>query len=117
VTGNALHELGLTEAAARIRDRRLSPVEYLRAFRDRAAALEPRLNAFIRPLWDAAEQQARAAEKDIAKNGPRSPLHGLPVGLKDIIDLAGHPTTCHSKILLDNVKREDAVVVARLRAA
>lgn len=113
----APHELTLTEAAALIRGRRLSPVEYLRAFRDRAAALEPRLNAFVRPLWDEAEAAARAAEAEIARSGPRSPLHGLPVGLKDIIDLAGHPTTCHSRILLDNLKREDAAVVARLRAA
>ncbi|MBW8271012.1 amidase [Caldovatus aquaticus] len=113
----APHELTLTEAAALIRGRRLSPVEYLRAFRDRAAALEPRLNAFVRPLWDEAEAAARAAEAAIARDGPRSPLHGLPVGLKDIIDLAGHPTTCHSRILLGNVKREDAAVVARLRAA
>jgi aspartyl-tRNA(Asn)/glutamyl-tRNA(Gln) amidotransferase subunit A len=115
--GAGLHELTLTEAAARIRDRRLSPVEYLRALRDRAAALEPRLHAFVRPLWDEAEAEAREAEAEIARNGgPRSPLHGLPVGLKDIIDLAGHPTTCHSKILLETMKREDAAVVARLRA-
>ena len=112
-----LHELTLTEAAALVRDKRLSPVEYLRALRARAAALEPKLNAFIRPLWDEAEAAAREAEAEIARSGPRSPLHGLPVGLKDIIDLAGHPTTCHSKILLDNVKQEDAAVVARLRAA
>ncbi|MBX6374965.1 MAG: amidase [Acetobacteraceae bacterium] len=114
---SGLHELTLTEAAALVRDKRLSPVEYLRALRARAAALEPKLNAFIRPLWDEAEAAAREAEAEIARSGPRSPLHGLPVGLKDIIDLAGHPTTCHSKILLDNVKQEDAAVVARLRAA
>jgi aspartyl-tRNA(Asn)/glutamyl-tRNA(Gln) amidotransferase subunit A len=113
----APHDITLTEAATLIRAKQLSPVEVLHAFRDRAAALEPRLNAFVRPLWDEAEAEARRAEAEIARAGPRSPLHGLPVGLKDIIDLAGHPTTCHSKILLDNVKREDAAVVARLRAA
>ena len=48
---------------------------------------------------------------------PRGPLHGVPVGIKDIIDVAGLPTTCHSKILIDNVASADAVCVARLRGA
>ncbi len=110
-------ELSLTEASAAIARKRLSPVEYLDAFRARSAALEPKLDACILELWDQARADAKKAERDIAKHGPRSPLHGLPIGLKDIIDLAGTPTTCHSKILLDNVKQQDAAVVARLRAA
>src|SRR4051812_50031069 len=61
--------------------------------------------------------EAHAAEAEIATLGPRTPLHGIPVGLKDIIDLAGHPTTCHSKLRIDRVATEDAVVTARLRAA
>jgi aspartyl-tRNA(Asn)/glutamyl-tRNA(Gln) amidotransferase subunit A len=44
-------------------------------------------------------------------------LHGVPVGIKDIIDVAGLPTTCHSKILIDNVASADAVRVSRLRGA
>src|SRR5919205_1025315 len=48
---------------------------------------------------------------------PRGPLHGVPVGIKDIIDVAGLPTTCHSKILIDNIAVADAVCVARLRGA
>lgn len=113
----APHALSLTDAAAAIRDRRLSPVELLADCRARFAAVEPRLNAFVRPLWDEAADAARTAEAEIAAGGPRSPLHGIPVGLKDIIDLAGHPTTCHSRLLLDNRKSADAVVTARLRAA
>lgn len=113
----APHELTLAEASAAIARRRLSPVEYLDALRARFEALEPRLNTTILPLWDAAREEARKAARRIARSGPRSPLDGLPVGLKDIIDLAGHPTTCHSRHLLGNVKREDAAVVARLRAA
>jgi aspartyl-tRNA(Asn)/glutamyl-tRNA(Gln) amidotransferase subunit A len=113
----APHEMTLAEASAAIAKRRLSPVEYLDALRARHDALEPRLNTTIRPLWDDARDQARKAERRIARSGPRSPMDGLPVGLKDIIDLAGHPTTCHSRHLLDNMKAEDAAVVARLRAA
>jgi aspartyl-tRNA(Asn)/glutamyl-tRNA(Gln) amidotransferase subunit A len=113
----APHEWTLAEASAAIARRRLSPVEYLDALRARFEALEPRLNTTILPLWDAAREEAGRAQRRIARAGPRTPLDGLPVGLKDIIDLAGHPTTCHSRLLLENVKRRDAAVVARLRAA
>ncbi|MCX8132716.1 MAG: amidase [Roseococcus sp.] len=111
------HTLSLAEAAALIAARRLSPVELLEDCLRRIAALDSRLNAFVRVTVEEAEAAARAAEAEIARNGPRSPLHGIPVGLKDIIDLAGHPTTCHSKLRLDHVAAEDAAVVARLRAA
>ena len=60
---------------------------------------------------------ARAAEGEIAAGRVRGPLHGVPVGIKDIIDVAGLPTTCHSKILVDNVAASDAVVTAKLRQA
>lgn len=112
-----LHELTLAEASAAVARRRLSPVEYLDALRARFDAVEPRLNTTVRPLWDEARDQAKKAERRIARSGPRSAIDGLPVGLKDIIDLAGHPTTCHSRHLLDNMKQADAAVVARLRAA
>ena len=113
----APHTLSLAEAAALIAARRLSPVELLADCLARIEAVEPRLNAFIRLLAGEAMEQARAAEAEIARNGPRGPLHGIPVGLKDIIDLAGHPTTCHSKLQLDRVATEDAAVVQRLREA
>jgi aspartyl-tRNA(Asn)/glutamyl-tRNA(Gln) amidotransferase subunit A len=64
-----------------------------------------------------AEAAARAAEAEIAKQGPRSALHGIPVGLKDIIDLKGHPTTCHSRVRAGHVAAADAAVVALLREA
>jgi aspartyl-tRNA(Asn)/glutamyl-tRNA(Gln) amidotransferase subunit A len=113
----APHALTLAEASALIAAKRLSPVELLQDCLARIAAVEPRLNAFIRLLGEEALGEARAAEAEIAAQGPRSPLHGIPVGLKDIIDLAGHPTTCHSKLCLDRVAREDAAVTARLRTA
>lgn len=113
----APHLLPLAEAAALIAARRLSPVELLTDCLARIEALEPRLNTVIRLVADEAMAAARAAEAEIAASGPRSPLHGIPVGLKDIIDLAGHPTTCHSKLQLDRVASADAAVVARLREA
>src|SRR5690348_13033795 len=62
-------------------------------------------------------EAARAAEAEIVSGRRRGPLHGVPVGIKDIIDVAGLPTTCHSKILIDNIASADAVCVSRLRAA
>ncbi len=113
----APHTLPLAEAAALIAARRLSPVELLQSCLDRIAVAEPRLDAIIRLAAEEAMAEARAAEAEIARGGPRSPLHGIPVGLKDIIDLAGHPTTCHSKLQLDRIAAEDSHATARLRAA
>lgn len=110
-------DLSLAEASALIAARRLSPVELLEACLARIAARDSGLNAVIRPLNEEASESARALEAELARSGPRSPLHGIPVGLKDLIDLAGHPTTCHSKIRLDHRADSDAACVARLRAA
>ena len=114
---NAPHWLTATDAAQAFAARTLSPVELLRSLLVRIERLEPTLHAFIRLDADAAMDAARAAEREIAKGRVRGPLHGVPVGVKDIIDVAGLPTTCHSKILLDNVAKADAAVIARLRQA
>jgi len=113
----ALHWLTATDAARAIAARRLSPVELTEALLGRIEMLDPKLNVFIRLDAAAAMDAARAAEAEIAAGRPRGPLHGVPVGIKDIIDVAGLPTTCHSKILIDNVAAADAVCVARLRGA
>jgi aspartyl-tRNA(Asn)/glutamyl-tRNA(Gln) amidotransferase subunit A len=80
-------------------------------------ARNPDCGAFIRVDAEGALDAARHAEKDIMAGRSLGPLHGIPVGVKDNIDFAGVPTTCHSKILLDNVAREDAASVANLRGA
>jgi aspartyl-tRNA(Asn)/glutamyl-tRNA(Gln) amidotransferase subunit A len=112
-----LHWLTATEATRAFAARKLSPVELLQALLARIERLDPKLNAFICLDADAALDAARAAEAELAAGHIRGPLHGVPVGIKDIIDVAGLPTTCHSKILLDNIKTEDAAVVSRLRQA
>jgi aspartyl-tRNA(Asn)/glutamyl-tRNA(Gln) amidotransferase subunit A len=73
--------------------------------------------AFIRIDRDGALAAARHAEADIMSGRALGPLHGIPFGLKDNIDVAGQPTTCHSKILLDNVAHQDAPAIANMRAA
>ncbi len=112
-----LHWLSAAEASRAFAARKLSPVELLDALLQRIEALDPKLHAFIRLDADAARDAARAAEREIAAGRVRGPLHGVPIGVKDIIDVAGLPTTCHSKILLDNVAQHDAAVIARLRQA
>ncbi|MDB5378172.1 MAG: Asp-tRNA(Asn)/Glu-tRNA(Gln) amidotransferase GatCAB subunit [Rubritepida sp.] len=114
---SAPHQLSLAEASAQIAGRKLSPVELLEDCLARIAALDPKLNAFIRLTEEEARAGAQAAETEIMRSGPRSALHGIPVGIKDIIDLAGHPTTCHSRQRLDHMADRDAAVVALLRAA
>ncbi len=111
-----LHWMTAGETAQAIATRKLSPVELMKALLERIGRLDPRLNAFIRLDGDAAMDAARAAEAEVASGRLRGPLHGVPVGIKDIIDVAGLPTTCHSKVLIDNVATADAVCVSRLRA-
>ncbi|MEO8714811.1 MAG: amidase [Acetobacteraceae bacterium] len=113
----APHWLSATEAGWAIARREVSPVELTRALLARIERLDPLLHVFIRLDADAALDAARVAEAEIATGRTRGPLHGVPVGIKDIIDVAGLPTTCHSAILLDNLAKADADVVARLREA
>ncbi|HEV8680663.1 MAG TPA: amidase, partial [Stellaceae bacterium] len=109
--------LTATAAAEAVTARKLSPVELMTALLERIGRLDPQLHAFIRLDAEAAMAAARAAEAEVAAGRLRGPLHGVPVGIKDIIDVAGLPTTCHSKILIDNIAASDAVCVARLRGA
>jgi len=112
-----LHWLSAAEASRAFAARTLSPVELTTALLHRIEALNPKLHAFIRLDAEAAMDAARAAEKDIAAGRIRGPLHGVPIGLKDIIDVAGLPTTAHSQILVDNIAKADAVVTAKLKQA
>jgi aspartyl-tRNA(Asn)/glutamyl-tRNA(Gln) amidotransferase subunit A len=107
----------IAEAAALIASKQLSPVELTRACIDRMHATEATLHAFVLPTEDRAMADARAAEAAIMRNGPRGPMHGIPIGLKDIVNTAGIETTCGSKILAGNVPEQDAACAARLAAA
>ena len=111
------HWMGVADATRAFAARTLSPVELLQSLLDRIAKLDPVLNVFITLDAEAAMDQARAAEAEIAAGRIRGPLHGVPMGVKDIIDVAGLRTTGHSRVLIDNVATADAVCVARLRQA
>jgi len=109
--------LPITRLAALLRAKKLSPVELVRAFVERIERLNPRLNAYLTVLGDAAAAEARQAEREIAQGRWRGPLHGIPIALKDNIWTRGVRTTAASKILAEFVPGEDATIVARLRAA
>jgi aspartyl-tRNA(Asn)/glutamyl-tRNA(Gln) amidotransferase subunit A len=104
-------------AARLIAKKELSPVELIRACLDRIHALDGRLHAFVHLTEEPALAEARAAETAIMANGPKGPLHGIPIGLKDIVDTKGIPTTCQSRILADNIPEADAACAERLAAA
>ncbi|MBR0773377.1 amidase [Bradyrhizobium diazoefficiens] len=114
---NDLCFLTATEQRARIGRREVSPVEIVSAVLARAEALQPRLNCFITLCGDAAMAEARAAERKVMPGGPLGLLHGLPVTVKDIVNTKGVKTTFGAVPYKDNVPTEDAVAVAKLRAA
>ncbi|WP_296258150.1 MULTISPECIES: amidase [unclassified Pseudomonas] len=112
-----LHRLSIAEVAALYQVRDLSPVDYVGALAERVRTLDPLVNAFIEPMLEQAQEDARQAEAEIFAGYSRSPLHGIPIGIKDIIDVAGMATTCHSKLMLEHRATADARVVSQLRSA
>jgi aspartyl-tRNA(Asn)/glutamyl-tRNA(Gln) amidotransferase subunit A len=110
-------EWTLLEASQQIRAKKISPVELTRACLDRIALLNPQLNAFITVMAEQALEQARALEAELHTGKWRGPLHGIPIGLKDLFDTAGVKTTCASAVFADRIPAEDAEVVLRLKRA
>jgi aspartyl-tRNA(Asn)/glutamyl-tRNA(Gln) amidotransferase subunit A len=109
--------LTLEDAAAAVRERRVSPAEMTEACLARIEAVEPRLNAFVTVTAELARAQAREAGDEIAAGRYRGPLHGIPVAVKDLLATKGIRTTAGSRILADWIPDHDATVVGRLREA
>lgn len=95
----------------------VSPVEVMQSQLARIEALNPDLNAYISLYPDAALAAAREAEAEVAAGRYRGPLHGIPMAVKDLFQVAGMERTCGSKILAEGVANSDATSVARLREA
>lgn len=95
----------------------IDPIELLEAALVRIDAHEPALGAFITIDRDGARRAAEHAHAELRAGRDHGPLHGIPIGLKDVIDTVGLPTTAGSRILADRVPTRDAVVARRLRAA
>ncbi len=110
-------DISISEAAELLRRKKISPVDLATACLDRIERLNPVLNAFITVTHESAMAEARVAEDEIQRGQWRGPLHGIPIGLKDLIDTAGVRTTCGSALFADRVPTEDADVVQRLKRA
>jgi aspartyl-tRNA(Asn)/glutamyl-tRNA(Gln) amidotransferase subunit A len=109
--------LTLSEAAAAIQARKVSPVELTEAALAQAERLQPVLCSFITILHENARRQAKEAEAAIMRGEYRGPLHGIPIGIKDNLATAGIRTTVGSKVLAEHVPDADAETVRRCKQA
>lgn len=107
----------IQQLSRRIRGREISPVELTRDCLARIENLNRKLNAFITVMADSALADARLAEQEIQRGNYRGPFHGIPIGLKDILDTTSTRTTAASAQYKDRIPTADAEVVRRLRAA
>lgn len=110
-------ELTLSEAAGRIADRELSPSELLGSALERIAAIDDRVGAFVEVMSAEARAAAKEADVEIARSGPRGPLHGIPIALKDLYDVAGFRTGAGSSAREDHIATTDSTVTERLTRA
>jgi aspartyl-tRNA(Asn)/glutamyl-tRNA(Gln) amidotransferase subunit A len=109
--------LTIEEFGRRLRARDLTAEQVTDACLGRIEDDNPRLNAFILVMADAARQQARQADRELAAGRDRGPLHGVPISIKDLIDVAGTPTTAASRVREGHVAAHDAPVIVALREA
>ena len=114
---NDLCDLTIEDTSRIIRSRRASCAEVLDSCLRRIERDEPALNAFISVMAGSAFEEAAKADRRLARGSIDGPLHGIPISLKDLYDVAGLKTTVGSKIFADNVATRDSAVAERLRAA
>ncbi len=107
----------IAQAAALIAAKKLSPVELTQDCLKRVHVMDETLHAFVLLTEERALSEAKAAEAAIMASGPKSPLHGIPIGLKDIVDTKGLETTCQSAILQGNIPETDATCAVKLAEA
>ena len=107
----------LLEASEALRTGKISPVELTEECLERIDRLNSRVNAFITVTEEVALEQARQAEKEIRAGAWRGPLHGIPIGLKDLVDTAGTLTTAGSRLYAKRVPTESARIWQLLEGA
>ena len=112
-----LHYMSAWELSGLIRERQISPVEVVDACLARIESTEPTLNSFITVLAEPARAAARRAEEEIGRGNYRGPLHGIPVGLKDLFNTAGVRTTSGTRLYDTFTPVEDCTVAIRFNQA
>jgi aspartyl-tRNA(Asn)/glutamyl-tRNA(Gln) amidotransferase subunit A len=110
-------DIGIAEASELLRRKEISALELTTSCLNRIEQLNPTINAFITVMHDSALAQARQADEEMRAGNWRGPLHGIPIGLKDLFDTAGVKTTCGSALFAERIPNEDAEVVRRLKNA
>jgi Asp-tRNA(Asn)/Glu-tRNA(Gln) amidotransferase A subunit family amidase len=111
------YRFSVTESAERIRDGRLTPTELVESLLSRITELEPRLDAWVTVDTEGALKSAKTLTREAAARNLRGPLHGIPVGIKDIFNTKGLRTTMGSPLFSNYVPESDARIVERLREA
>jgi len=110
-------ELSAPQLARQIRGRNITPVEVAQSLLARIDALEPRLEAWVRIDRETVLADAKQRQEELDSGAETGPLHGVPVGIKDIYHIAGVPTTAGSKVYADYVPDETAVTICLLQSA
>ena len=111
-------ELSANQLSQAIHAKQVSCHEVMQAYLHRIESINPHFNALV-SLQDPAKllAQAQACDTELSQGHSRGWLHGLPIALKDLVDVAGIPTTCGSPLLRDNIPRQDALLTQRLKTA
>ena len=112
-----LHELSIAEAGRRLRAGTLTSTALTQHALSRIAALDPVLHSFVLVTKERALADADRADRELKSGIDKGPMHGVPYALKDIYATAGIRTTCHSRLLVDNVPSQDCVVETKFKAA
>jgi amidase len=116
-TETDFHYVELTELAARIRAREISPVAVTRSQLERIASLDAALSSYALVMADVAMAEAASAEAEIVAGHYRGPLHGVPIAVKDLFWTKDFPTAAGMAIYKDFRPHDDATVVRRLKEA
>lgn len=112
-----LFELSISEAANLINKKELSPVELVNSVLDRVEELDSNIGAYAFLTADQARKEAKLAEQKVLDGNPLGALHGIPFALKDIIDVAGLPTSASSRVQEGHVAQSSAIVADCLKEA
>jgi aspartyl-tRNA(Asn)/glutamyl-tRNA(Gln) amidotransferase subunit A len=110
-------DLELRQVASALKEKRVSPIELTRAALERIAQQQPKINAFVCLTEERAMAAARKAESEIQAGQWRGELHGVPIAVKDLYDIAGLPTTASSRVRHDHLATSDSACVERLEQA
>ncbi|WP_426576087.1 amidase [Xenorhabdus stockiae] len=112
-----LKNLTISQASQAIAAQTLSPVELVDAALANIEIAEPEINAFVSVWAEEAREQAKQAEREISQGKYRGPLHGIPLALKDLFDVAGKPTTASSKVRAEHIAQSNSAVTDALHRA